>query len=114
MTLSRRSFLVGSSLAALAAPRIVTARGLLTEPTLDDLVRRGLAAAQKAGATYADVRVVRLRRESVRAREDRVEAVAASEEYGFGVRVIAGGAWGFAASPNVTAAEAERIARIAV
>src|SRR5262249_54206381 len=37
-----------------------------------------------------------------------------TEEYGVGVRVIAGGAWGFAATPVVTAAEGERIARAAV
>src|SRR6185436_8651908 len=37
-----------------------------------------------------------------------------SDDYGVGVRVIAGGAWGFAATPNVAAAEAERVARDAV
>src|SRR5262245_10011855 len=114
MKLSRRSFLVGSSLAALATPRLVAARGLLTDPKLDDLVKRGLAAATKAGASYADVRVVRHRRESVATREDRVERVSFSDEYGVGVRVIAGGAWGFAATPTVTIAEVERVARAAV
>src|SRR5215467_4520416 len=72
MTLTRRSFFLGSSLAALAAPRLLSARGLLTEPTLDAIVKRALAAATKAGATYADIRIVRHRRESVRAREDKV------------------------------------------
>jgi TldD protein len=115
--LSRRSFLAGSSagaLALVARPRLDAARGLLTEPTLDDLVKRALAAATKAGASYADVRVVRIRRESVATREDRVERVSANQDYGVGVRVIAGGAWGFAATPSVTAAEAERVARDAV
>ena len=102
------------TLAALAAPRIITARGLLTEPTLDDLIQRALAAATKAGASYADVRIVRMRNERVSTREDRIDGVSSSEEYGVGVRVIAGGAWGFAATPNVTATEAERIARSAV
>src|SRR3954471_7732500 len=73
--LSRRSFLTGSSAGAAAllgaAPRLHAARGLLTEPKLDDLVKRALAAATKAGATYADVRVVRIRRENVATREDR-------------------------------------------
>ncbi|HEU0036946.1 MAG TPA: TldD/PmbA family protein [Kofleriaceae bacterium] len=117
MTLSRRSFLLGASattLAALAGPRLAAARGLLTEPALDDLIQRALAAATKAGATYADVRIVRIRSERVATREDRVEGVASSEDYGVGVRVLAGGAWGFAATPNVVAADAERIARAAV
>jgi TldD protein len=115
--LSRRSFLTGSSAGAaalLVAPRLHAARGLLTEPKLDDLVKRALAAATKAGATYADVRVVRIRRENVATREDRVERVSANDEYGVGVRVIAGGAWGFAATPIVTSAEAERVAQTAV
>ena len=117
MKLTRRSFLTGSSagaLALLAAPRLNSARGLLTEPKLDDLVKRALAAATKAGATYADVRVVRMRRENIATREDRVERVAFTDDYGVGVRVIAGGAWGFAATPNVTAAAAERAAGDAV
>jgi TldD protein len=115
--LSRRSFLAGGSagaLALLSGPRLATARGLLTEPKLDDLLKRALAAATKAGATYADVRVVRFRRENVSTREDRVERVASVEDYGVGVRVIAGGAWGFAATPSVTAADAERVAKDAV
>jgi TldD protein len=115
--LSRRSFLRGSSAGALAlaaSPRLLSARGLLTEPKLDDLIQRTLAAATKAGATYADIRVVRIRRENVATREDRIERVTSTEDYGIGVRVIAGGAWGFAATPSVTAADGERAARDAV
>ena len=117
MGLSRRAFLRGASaatLAALGATRLVDARGLLTDPALDDLVKRALATAKKAGATYADVRIVRMRNEYVSTREDRVEGIASTEEYGVGIRVIAGGAWGFAASPSVTLAEADRVARAAV
>jgi TldD protein len=111
---TRRSFLVGSSLAALSAPRLVSARGLLVEPKLDDLIKATLAEATRQGASYTDVRVVRRRDESVAAREDRVERVSFSEEYGLGVRVIANGAWGFAATPIVSTAEGQRIARAAV
>jgi TldD protein len=120
VTLSRRSFLAGlaggsaGALALVGRPRLGAARGLLTEPTLDDLVKRALAAATKAGASYADVRVVRIRNEFVSTREQRVERVSSNESYGVGVRVIAGGAWGFAATPSVTAAAAERMARDAV
>ncbi len=117
MTLSRRGFLLGagaSTLATLATSRSSDARGLLVEPTLDDLIKRALAAATKAGASYADVRIVRFRNENLSTREDRIENVSYSEEYGVGVRVIAGGAWGFAATPTVVPAEAERIAKQAV
>ncbi len=117
MSISRRGFLLGASagtLALLATPRSISARGLMTEPALDDLIKRALAAATKAGASYADVRIVRMRHENLSTREDRIEGVSSSEEYGVGVRVIAGGAWGFSATPNVVVAEAERVARQAV
>lgn len=94
--------------------RLVDARGLMTDPVLDDLIQRTLAAAKKAGASYADVRIVRMRNERMYCREDRVEGVSSTDEYGLGVRVIAGGAWGFAATPQVTIAEAERVAKAAV
>jgi TldD protein len=119
MALSRRSFLIGSSASAalgLAASssRLASARGLLTDPTLDQLIERTLAAAKKAGATYADVRIVRRRDEYVSCRENHVDGVGSSESYGVGVRVIAGGAWGFAATSRVLPAEAEKAAASAV
>src|SRR5262245_41706145 len=117
MTWTRRDFLQTTALAALAAAsrsRLASARGLLTDPTLEELVGRALAAAKKAGATYADVRIVGRRTESVSTREDHVVGVSSGESYGVGVRVIAGGAWGFAASSHVEAREAERVAALAV
>ena len=68
MNLSRRSFVkagVAGAAWMAARPELALARGLLTEPALDALVQRTLAAAKRAGATYADVRVVRRRAESV-------------------------------------------------
>jgi TldD protein len=120
MTFSRRQFLkagaVGAASATAAAQtaRLVEARGLMVEATLATVIERALAAAKAAGATYADIRVVRRRTELVATREARVESVNAGESYGLGVRVIARGAWGFAASALVTAPEAERVARLAV
>ena len=119
MNLTRRQFLYTGALALTALDqigreRLGQARGLLTDPLLDELVGRALAAAKKAGASYADIRVVRRRYESIATREDRIRAVDLNESYGLGIRVIAGGAWGFAASSQVQAAEAERIAERAV
>lgn len=114
---SRRGFL-GASLAGVAwlsarAP-LAAARGLLTAPALDEVVQRALAAARKGGASYADVRVVRRRGELIAVDNDAVAEVSSTEEYGLGVRVLVGGAWGFAASPRVVAAEAARVAERAV
>ncbi len=73
-----------------------------------------LDAADVAGASYADVRVVDTRTQALSVRTGRVEAVSASASFGFGVRVIADGAWGFAASSDVTEAAAQSVARQAV
>jgi TldD protein len=120
MAWTRREFLVRSGVGALAAfgaaagARLASARGLLTDPTLDEVIGRALAAAKRAGASYADIRIVRRRHERVFTREDHVVEVGFSESYGLGVRVIARGAWGFAASSRVEGAEAERAAALAV
>ena len=48
-----------------------------------------------AGATYADARLVLMRRESVRVRNDKARPASLRERYGLGVRVVAEGGWGF-------------------
>jgi TldD protein len=76
-----------------------------------------LDAARAAGADYADVRVVEELAESIDVRDDRVEGVSRTTSRGVGVRVLAGGAWGFAAtndpSPAATREAAARAVAIA-
>ena len=79
-----------------------------------DLTDRALDTASARGAGYADVRVVRRLEESISIKTGRVEGVASGESEGFGVRVLVDGAWGFAASHVLTAAEADRVAAEAV
>ncbi len=79
-----------------------------------DLTERALDTAASRGAGYADIRVVRRRDESVAVKTGRVEGVASGESEGFGVRVLVGGAWGFASSHRLTTAEADRVAAEAV
>jgi TldD protein len=118
MELTRRGMLKGTgALAGLAlASRagLADARGLLTDPLLEEVIGRALSAAKKAGATYADVRIVRRRSESIFTRDDHISNVEGNESYGLGVRVIAAGAWGFSAASQVVPAAAERAAQLAV
>ncbi|MHB8514834.1 MAG: TldD/PmbA family protein [Dehalococcoidia bacterium] len=79
-----------------------------------DLAMRALDTARQRGADYADVRIVRFRSESVAVRNKNVEALTADESLGFGVRVIAGGYWGFAASHRTTLDAADAVAAEAV
>jgi len=81
---------------------------------MSDLTDRALDTASAQGAAYADARVVRRLEESISIKSGRVEGVASGESEGFGVRVLVDGAWGFAASHVLTAAEADRVAAEAV
>ena len=75
---------------------------------------RTLDAAKSAGAEYADVRISQNRNQAIQAREHRVQSLSDSETFGFGVRVLVKGAWGFAASRELAADEMVRVARQAV
>ncbi|MEN1959819.1 TldD/PmbA family protein [Luteimonas sp. MJ246] len=103
--MQRRDFLVlaGTTTLALALPggRAIAAAELAS--TLDPALKRALAdvalqAARDAGASYCDVRIGRYLRQSLSTRESRVQNVVNSESTGVGIRVLANGAWGFAAT----------------
>src|ERR1051326_3502603 len=117
MTFTRRDFLKTASFACGAvalAPWEQSARGAIS---LDDkhlLADMAIKRAKKLGASYADIRINRYRLESIFTREQRVQNVGRSEDFGFGVRVLVKGAWGFAASPVVTAESVRRVTAEAV
>ncbi len=73
-----------------------------------------LAQAATLGASYADIRINRYRRESISTREQQVQNVQRSTSYGFGLRVLVNGAWGFASSNVVDATSARHAAELAV
>src|SRR5690606_29520079 len=73
-----------------------------------------LNAARGAGASYADVRIGRYLRQMVTARERIVTGTMSTESFGAGVRVIANGTWGFAATNDVTPDGIAAVARQAV
>jgi len=81
---------------------------------MKDLTLLALDVAKALGATYADIRIVEGQNESIAIKNGRVEKLVTSTDYGFGIRVIANGAWGFAGSFLVEKDEIERVARLAV
>src|SRR5688572_21888729 len=87
-----------------------------TQPTgeLRDLADAALAAARQAGASYADIRINRYRVQFIFTRDRRVQNIVNTEDYGFGVRVITDGTWGFASSSVVTKDEIAKVAKQAV
>src|SRR5260370_17247173 len=76
--------------------------------------RLALDAASVRGVTYADARVVSIRNRSLRTKRGRGGDGWESESRGVGVRVIAGGAWGFAASADLDRAAVEAAAARAI
>jgi TldD protein len=60
-----------------------------------------LNAARSKGASYTDVRIGRYLNQFVVTREDKVQNTVNTESYGLGIRVIANGSWGFAATDKL-------------
>ncbi len=118
--LSRRTFL-HTGTAALAT-RLFAAPAGARKPNAE-LAKLGavsLAEAKKLKASYCDIRIIRTRQQflSIRLNPERgtgktleVPGVGDGGSFGFGVRVIVDGAWGFAASPLVQPEEIARITR---
>jgi TldD protein len=125
--LKRRDFVGLSGLAAgaLFLPNFPSLGGTpvdaarLLEPGLDPAQKKRLAdaalnAAKAAGASYADVRIGRYLNQSIFTREKQVQNIASGESFGAGVRVLANGTWGFAATNVVTEASLAKAAQTAV
>ena len=120
---TRREFVKTTSAAAAAlaglaavpasARAAVTAAGspFLGDPNIKELAHLALDAARGAGATYADIRFTRNRTQSLFTREQRVQGLVDNETMGFGIRTLVNGAWGFAASREISRDEIARVAR---
>jgi TldD protein len=85
-----------------------------TDPLVEELAMEALQAARDAGASYADVRFGRYRRQFVSTRERQVTGVSDNESYGVGIRALVNGAWGFAGTQQVTKDAIRATAREAV
>ncbi|MBI1740413.1 MAG: TldD/PmbA family protein, partial [Candidatus Koribacter versatilis] len=67
-----------------------------------DLANWALDTAKTRGATYADLRVMDIRQRELSTKNGQVGACGESESFGMGIRVIAGGSWGFASTDRLT------------
>jgi len=120
MSVTRRDFVKQSSLAVASLAFVPRPLGLVVgdiQGTADVALRQlcmfALDAARSAGAEYADARVVRVRRQEIRARQGQIAGLQDVESVGVGIRVLIGGAWGFAASNQLTRPECVQLARFA-
>jgi TldD protein len=79
----------------------------MLDPIMDAGQKKVLAdvalnTTKSLGATYTDVRIGRYLNQFVTTREKKVQNIVNTESFGVGIRVIANGTWGFAATNNVT------------
>ena len=78
------------------------------------LSRYAVDAAVGSGADYADARAITRRAQHVSTKNGRVDSLSDSETEGIGVRVLVGGAWGFACDRRVSDEGARNAAARAV
>jgi TldD protein len=120
--MDRRHFLAASGIGlsgfmipgfgnAVAAEALLTKMDPARKKVLADIA---LNAATAAGASYCDVRIGRYMRQFVITREDKVQNVVNTESIGAGIRVIANGTWGFAATSDLSNAAIAKAAQQAV
>ncbi|MGB7068537.1 MAG: TldD/PmbA family protein [Pyrinomonadaceae bacterium] len=120
MPFSRRDFIktAGFTLGAATVPTWIydaqAAGNAFIEVNKNELADAALSTAKKLGASYADIRINRYRMEAVQTRERQVQNISSGQNFGFGVRVLVKGTWGFAASPLVTKTEVIRVTNEAI
>jgi TldD protein len=76
---------------------------------MEELALNALDLAVARGADYADVRVAERSTERLAVKNDRTDRAGATEDAGLGVRVLVGGAWGFASSSQLDAPSAAAV-----
>jgi len=81
---------------------------------MKDIALKALDAATRPGVTYADVRAIELREREVTTKNGKPGHVSSSESIGAGIRVLAWGCWGFAATDDLTPTGIEAAADLAL
>src|SRR5579864_1618062 len=81
---------------------------------MKQLALQALDSALAPGVTYADVRVIESRDRDLSTKNGKPGQVSSSESAGLGIRILADGCWGFAATDDLSKAGVEATARLAV
>ncbi len=81
---------------------------------MKQLALDALESALRPGVTYADVRVIESRDRDLSTKNGKPGNVSSAESAGLGIRVLAAGCWGFAATDDLSKTGVESAARLAV
>jgi TldD protein len=79
-----------------------------------ELAMVALELARGAGASFADLRAVELRRQEIGVERLSLKRCTDQERFGYAVRVLVDGSWGFATGTRLDRDEVARVARAAV
>lgn len=88
---------------------------ILKQKNYDDeylrkLADKAISLAKQNGASYCDFRLSNFRSQRISTRENVIQDISDDENYGFSVRVVLDGAWGFASSSSLSESEVNRVA----
>ena len=78
------------------------------------LALRAIDTARQQGASYADIRIIYTQHEAIETENGEVVEVSRNESWGFGIRVVANGAWGFVSANELKPEALDRAAAKAV
>jgi len=81
---------------------------------LKEFIKETLDYLKRKKVDYADIRQIHRLTENIQVKNENVESIACDEDQGFGIRIIANGAWGFASSSILSEAEMKRVANKAL
>ncbi len=83
----------------------------------DDYIKKladtAIRTSKLNGSSYCDFRLTNFNNQQLFARESNLQSVITNEDFGFAVRVLVAGTWGFASSSTFTETEVNRISKIA-
>jgi TldD protein len=82
--------------------------------SMKEIASWALNTAKSRGASFCDLRIVDERNRALATKNGKVGHASSSESLGIGIRVIANGAWGFAATDDLARESVERTAAQAV
>ncbi|RPI14929.1 MAG: TldD/PmbA family protein [Ignavibacteriae bacterium] len=124
--MDRRKFLITSSLAlpgalitkSLGRNILESTKGPNYKMFDDDYIKKiadnAISLAKQGGASYSDFRLTNFKSQRLFTRENIIQGIADNEDYGFAVRVLVDGVWGFAASSTFNESEAARVTAVAL
>lgn len=80
---------------------------------MKELCEHAIGVTSQLGADYADIRITDDRSQRIVVMDRSPKEISDTDTYGFGIRVLKNGAWGFASSNVITRREIEKVAKVA-